>query len=245
MFYDSIIRYFRKTSHLQNVLGGAKIYLGDFMKSVNRDLKEYIEESIFPIYEKNDLGHGTKHVNYVINRSLKVASQFHDLNIDMIYTIAAFHDIAHHIDKDHHEVLSATLFYENNTMKQFFNEEQRRMIKEAIEDHRASLEWEPRSDYGKIISLADKNIDIVSALQRTHSYTLKHYPTLSLEQAIDRAYEHIASKFGKNGYAKVYIEDEDYHQFKNDIENLLQDKYLFSKKYMEVNGIIKVQKSNQ
>lgn len=45
----------------------------------------------------------------------------------MIYAIAAFHDIAHHIDKDNHEVLSAEIFYQNAKMKEFFNEEQRKI----------------------------------------------------------------------------------------------------------------------
>ncbi len=41
-------------------------------------------------------------------------------------------------------------------MKDFFDDEQRIIIKEAIEDYRATLEYEPRSDYGKIISSADR-----------------------------------------------------------------------------------------
>ena len=45
-------------------------------------------------------------------------------------------------------------------------------LKEAIEDHRVSLEYEPRSDYGKIISSADRTTSIDSVLQRTHSYTI-------------------------------------------------------------------------
>ncbi len=35
----------------------------------------------------------------------------------MVYVIASFHDISHHIDKDNHEVLSAKLFYENEKKK--------------------------------------------------------------------------------------------------------------------------------
>lgn len=42
------------------------------MKFVNEDLKKYIEENIFPSYEKNDLGHNLDHIKYVINRSLKI-----------------------------------------------------------------------------------------------------------------------------------------------------------------------------
>ena len=40
----------------------------------------------------------------------------------MLYTIASFHDLAHHIDKDQHEILSAKIFYEDEKIKEFFTE---------------------------------------------------------------------------------------------------------------------------
>ena len=161
------------------------------MEIINSKLKDYIEHQILTIYEKNDSGHGIEHIKYVIKRSLKFARQFSNINIDMIYVIASYHDIAHHIDKDNHEILSAKLFYDNEKMKEFFNDKQRTIIKEAIEDHRASLECEPRSDYGKIISSADRTTSIDSILQRTYSYTTKHYPNLDLYQMIEHAYNHM------------------------------------------------------
>ena len=42
---------------------------------VNNDLKKYIEENIFPIYEKNEKAHGIEHINNVISRSFKFAKQ--------------------------------------------------------------------------------------------------------------------------------------------------------------------------
>lgn len=156
----------------------------------------------------------------------------------MVYVIASFHDLAHHIDKDNHEVLSANLFYLNEKMKEFFTYEQRGIIKDAIEDHRASLDHEPRSVYGKIISSADRNVDIISSLKRTHAYTIKHYPELDLNEMINRAYNHISEKFGDCGYAKVWLVDEEFDKFKNDVKELLKDKYTFGIKYMEVNNII-------
>ena len=148
-------------------------------EKIRKELKEYIENYIFPIYEKNDVGHRIDHIEYVIKRSLEFANQFENADMEMVYTIAAFHDIAHHIDKDQHEVLSAKMFYENEDMKKFFDEEKRQMIKEAIEDHRASLEYEPRTVYGKIVSSADRNTDIKSTLQRTHAYTMNDSKSLS------------------------------------------------------------------
>lgn len=137
------------------------------MKEINKQLQQYIEEEVFPVYENNDSGHDIKHIEYVIKRSFKFSNQFENIDLNMVYVIATFHDLAHHIDKDNHEILSAKLFYENEMMKEFFTDEQRKIIKEAIEDHRASLEYVPRSNYGKIISSADRNVDIISSLRRT------------------------------------------------------------------------------
>ncbi len=207
---------------------------------ISKQLQEYIENNIFPLYQKNDLGHQIDHIKYVITRSLKFAKQFDDINFDMVYAIASFHDLAHYIDKDNHEVLSAKLFYENKEMKKFFNQTQRKIIKEAIEDHRSILKHEPRSNYGKIISSADKNIDIILALKRTHSYTLKHYPNLDLDEIINRAYNHISKKFGSDGYAKTYYYDKEFEDFKKNVETLIKNKYGFAVKYMEVNGIMDI-----
>ncbi len=207
------------------------------MKQINRKLQDYIKKQIFPIYEKNEPAHNLEHIMYAIRRSINLASQFPNIDINMVYTIAAYHDLAHHIDKDNHEILSAQIFYEDEKMKEFFNDEQRKIIKEAIEDHRGSLEYEPRSDYGKIISSADRTTNIELFLTRTHSYTLAHFPKFNLSQAIDRAYDRIIKKYSKDGYAKHYCYDKEYEQFKQDVEAFSEDKLAFAKKYLEVNNI--------
>lgn len=202
---------------------------------INKELKYYIDNKILPQYKKNESGHGMKHVNYCIKRSLKLSNQFRNINLDMVYTIAAFHDIAHHLDKDNHQILSAKIFYENEEMKKFFTDLERKIIKEAIEDHRASLEIEPRSNYGKIISSADRNTDIDTTLRRTHSYTCKHFPNLNLDAMMERAYEHITKKYGEIGYAKTYCLDEEYTKFKEDMNQILSDKEKFKKRYVKAN----------
>lgn len=156
------------------------------MDRVNKELINYIEKNVFPVYEKDNSGHGMDHIEYVIRRSLKLANQFDNINLDMVYAIAAYHDLGHHIDKDNHEILSAQMFCDNNIMEEFFTDEERIIIKEAIEDHRASLDGEPRSNYGKIISSADRNVDMDSILRRIHEYSEKHYSHYTLEEMIER-----------------------------------------------------------
>ncbi len=204
---------------------------------MNNKLKEYIEINVLPQYSKNDSGHGIEHINYVIDRCFRFAEQFNNIDLNMLYAAAAFHDIAHHIDKKNHEKLSAQIFYENNDMKQFFTEKQRIIIKEGIEDHRASSEGIPRNDYGKILSSADRSTDVNEFLRRTHAYTLKHNPESTIEQMLERAYEHAQEKYGNKGYAKHYVVDEDYNQFRNEINNLLSNIESFNAKYLKVNNI--------
>lgn len=204
---------------------------------MNEKLKKYIEINVLPEYVKNDSGHGIEHINYVIDRCFRFSEQFDNIDLDMLYTIAAFHDIAHHIDKKNHEKLSAEIFYKNGDLKQFFTDKQRIIIKEGIEDHRASSDTIPRSNYGKIISSADRSTDVNEFLRRTHAYTLKHNPNSTVEEMLERAYNHTKDKYGKDGYAKHYVIDNDYIEFRNEISELINDKEKFSCKYLQVNNI--------
>lgn len=207
------------------------------MLTVNPELMSFVKENIFPEYSKNDAGHSLEHIDYVIRRSLKFAEQFEGIDADIVYAVAAFHDIAHHIDKKNHEKLSAEVFYSDERMKTFFSQEQRDIVKEAIEDHRASLDGEPRSDYGKIISSADRSTDAEEFLRRTHAYTLRYFQGISEDEIIDRGFSHTLEKYGSKGYAKHYVVDEEYENFREYINTLLQDRKIFERIYREINGI--------
>lgn len=207
------------------------------MCEINPLLKEYAEKSILPEYRKNDSGHSFEHINYVIRRSLAFAGQFENINSDMVYAAAVYHDIAHHIDKKTHEKLSAEKFYSDEKMKEFFTESQRLTVKEAIEDHRASSKSLPRSDYGKILSSADRSTDVDDFLRRTHAYTLRHFPCCDEAEMIKRAFDHTLEKYGNAGYASHYVEDEEYTAFRENIIYILSDYEIFSEKYKEVNRI--------
>ncbi len=206
---------------------------------MNEELKQYIQNQLFPEYEKNEQGHRIEHINYVIERSLKFASQVTDINMDMVYTIAAYHDIGHHIDAKNHEKISAEMLLQDKNLKRFFTEEQIKTMSEAVADHRASSEYEPRSIYGKIVSSADRNTDVNMALKRTYSYTKTHNPNFTLEEVIEKSRKHIIQKFGKDGYAiqKMYFDDPQYKDFLATVDELTNNKANFSKIYKEVNKI--------
>ena len=58
---------------------------------MNEELVKYIENEVFPKYDKNEEGHGIKHIKIVIKRSLELAKDY-DVNLNMVYTIASYHD---------------------------------------------------------------------------------------------------------------------------------------------------------
>lgn len=197
---------------------------------MNKDLIKYTEENIFPEYSKNESGHGIDHIKYVIKRSFDIVSQNKlDVNLDMVYIIAAYHDIGHHIDSKNHEKISAEIMSKDKELERFFNDEELKIIKEAIEDHRASSDHEPRSIYGRIVSSADRNNTVEDCLRRTYTYGLKLDPKSSDEELFERAYNVLLNKFGENGYAKFFFKDNEYEQFLKDIRKLLKDK----EKYIE------------
>lgn len=135
-----------------------------YTKNVNPELKAYVEKNIFPEYEKNDKGHGILHILEVIRRAFELKESLSlGLDDDMIFAMAACHDNGKYIDHKTHEKIAAEKFFADQNFSRFFDDNQRRVIKEAIEDHRSSFEDTPRTDYGKLISSADRNstIDIV------------------------------------------------------------------------------------
>ena len=194
---------------------------------INSGLKQYIEENIFSEYSKNEPAHNLEHIKYVIDRSIKFANTVDNINYDIVYTVAAFHDIGHHIDPKKHEFISAELMMKDENLKRFFSDEEREIIREAIEDHRASSDHEPRSIYGKIVSTADRNTTIEACFSRSYTYGKKIEPTFRDEQLFERAYNHLKEKFGENGYAKFYFEDEEYEKFLKEFRALLADKTKF------------------
>lgn len=188
---------------------------------VNQGLKEYIEEKILTEYDPH-AGHGLEHIKYVIRRSLLFAGTVPDLNIDMVYTIAAYHDIGRKVDNARHEIESAKIFLADDFMKSYFNDDERKIIAEAIEDHRASADHDPRSIYGKVVSSADRNSSVEQAIQRAFKYAMSLHPEFTEEEAIVDACVHLHEKYGNDGYAlsKMFFKDLDYEKFLQDIEEI-------------------------
>lgn len=201
---------------------------------VNNNLRYYIEKNIFPQYSKNEKAHGIEHVHYVIRRSFELIEQ-NNLKVDnnMVYVIAAYHDIGHHIDSKKHEIVSANIMWKDENLRNFFTDEELIKIKEAIEDHRASLSYEPRTIYGKIVSSADRNNTIEQCIERSYYYGKKLKPNATDKELYKRAFEHLKLKFGVDGYAKFYLQDKEYEKFLEDIREVLKNEEQFCKMQKE------------
>ena len=194
---------------------------------VNSELIKHIETKVFPEYEKNEPAHNLSHIKYVIRRSLKFAQEVSGINYDIVYVVAAYHDIGHHIDPKRHEIVSAEIMRQDEKLNDFFSKSELKTIQEAIEDHRASSDHEPRSIYGKIVSTADRNNTVEACFERSYFYGKKLHPEYNDDELFNRAYEHLKLKFGENGYAKFFFKDEEYEKFLSDIRKLLSDKEKF------------------
>lgn len=208
------------------------------MEKINQELKKYIEENILPQYVLNNIGgHGIEHIKTVIQRSFEIIEEFNiDINKDMVYTIASFHDIGYKQNPDKHEEVSSEMFKNDTNITKFFTKEEINIIAEAIVDHRASLEYEPRNIYGKIISSADRETSVRDMLERSVKYQFdKHKaenPTV--EQVIEYSYKKLSSKYGKGGYAKMYYQDKKYLDYLETMQNLLENKEKFIQEEMKI-----------
>ncbi len=171
---------------------------------MNSSLKQYIEEKILPRYDAFDAAHQRDHVLKVIAQSAELA-QHYDVDTDMVYVIAVYHDLGLEVDRDTHHIESARIIREDKALLKWFLPEQIEIMAEAAEDHRASNEYEPRSIYGKIIAEADRDIDGPTIIRRTIQYGLKHYPTLDKQGHFERFLDHMANKYAKGGYLKLWI----------------------------------------
>ena len=160
------------------------------MEKINPEIREYIETVILPKYGELG-GHTDEHIHYVIDRSLRFQEQAPELNINMVYVIAAYHDLGRLIDNETHNFESAKMMRADEFLKAHFSAEDIETMAQAVEDHRASLGHEPRSIYGKIVSSADRNNSVEQGLSRAYDYTKHLHPDWSEDRVIENARVHL------------------------------------------------------
>ena len=175
---------------------------------INKDLIQYIEQEILPCYDQFDAAHQRNHAEEVITRSLALA-EYYDVDKNMVYAIAAYHDTGLCESRDTHHIVSGRIIREDQKLRDWFNETQIETMAQAAEDHRASSGHEPRSIYGKIVAEADRLISPEKVIQRTIQFTQDHFPDYDKEQQYQRFREHLLEKYSDTGYLRLYIPESD------------------------------------
>jgi len=173
---------------------------------MNSEIVRYVEQKILPQYESFTDGHDRGHAEMVIKESLRLAKA-HGADEDMAYVIAAFHDLGIPQGRKTHHLTSAEIMAADKQLSEWFTAEQLRVMKEAIEDHRASAEVPPRTLYGCIVADADHYIVPENIVRRTMLYGKTNFPELSDEGQIVRTREHITQKYGEGGYLDFCLGD--------------------------------------
>lgn len=173
---------------------------------VNKELQKYIEEHIIPRYDRHDAAHRRDHAEIVISQSLTLAKNY-DVDLNMVYTIAAYHDTGIIYGREHHHTESKRILLEDKMLKQWFTPDQLAIMGDAVEDHRASSKSEPRTIYGRIVAEADRIIEPRSIIRRTVQYTLTRHPALGKEEGYERMVEHLNEKYNYGGYLRLWIKE--------------------------------------
>jgi uncharacterized protein len=192
---------------------------------MEKELLQYLYQKIIPIYRHFDAAHQMDHVEVVIGNALEIAEAL-DVNQDMVYVIACFHDIGMQFGRENHHLTGGQFLYDDSVLPAYFTENERQVMKEAIEDHRASRPDVPRSIYGKIIAEADRDISPEVVMRRTVQFGIKHYPELDFDAHFERAYQHIFEKYGPNGYLKLWLKTKRNQEGLAHIHELLKNKEL-------------------
>lgn len=200
---------------------------------INRELQLYIEEHILPMYDRHDAAHRRDHADTVIGQSLVLARNY-DVDMNMVYTIAAYHDIGIIHGREHHHTESRRMLLQDRELERWFTAEERAIMGDAVEDHRASSKSEPRTIYGRIVAEADRIIEPRSIIRRTVQYTLTHHSELGREEGYERMVEHLNEKYNYGGYLRLWIEESDNGKRLEELRQIIANKSLLRTIYDEI-----------
>ena len=192
------------------------------------ELVAYVEREILPRYDHFDPAHRRDHALMVIQQSMEIASHL-DVDINMVYAIAAYHDTGLCEGREMHHEVSARILKADQQLRKWFSEEQIQTMADAAEDHRASAKRPPRTIYGRIVAEADRFIEPETIIRRTVQYGLEHYPELDKEGHYERTLAHLHEKYGRNGYLKLWFTKSPNAQRLEQLRQMMEDEAVLRK----------------
>ncbi len=190
---------------------------------VNKKLVDYIETMIIPRYADFDKGHNLEHVNTVINESLKLAAECNE-NLEYAYVVAAYHDLGLCEGREFHHIASGKILEADSRLREWFSDKEIKLMKEAVEDHRASSKNPPRNIYGKIAAEADRDIVPLKIIKRTIQYSINNNPSPDKESHWNDLVTHMAEKYSDNGYMKLWFKNSKNAARLKELRTIIADK---------------------
>lgn len=184
---------------------------------------EFVERNILKRYNAFDAAHNMTHVNRVIKASVQLARKM-GADINMAYVVAAYHDLGLEVERATHHIESGKILKADRRLDKWFSAQQIEIMRQAVEDHRASASRAPRNIYGKIVAEADRDLEPMSVIRRTIQFGLAHYPEKTKEEHWDRFVEHLQQKYSSAGYIKLWIAGSDNEQNLRELRRIINDR---------------------
>ncbi|MBQ9018592.1 phosphohydrolase [Candidatus Saccharibacteria bacterium] len=191
---------------------------------VRPEVVEYVKTEIFPRYKKLK-GHGLQHIQNVIRRSLVFVRRINEgeiaadtdgeIDYDMVFVIAAYHDLGREQNDALHHLVSAGMLLLDKNLWGMFDKVQLRIMADAVMDHRASNAFDPATIYGRIVSSADRDTDWQVIVKRAYAYNRGKYPEKTPDEALEVVREKLWIKFGAPdayGAKKMFFDNPEYYE---------------------------------
>jgi len=193
--------------------------------NVSLDLMAFVETQILPRYAAFDKAHNISHATSVINRSLELARAT-GADINMAYVVAAYHDLGMSGPRAIHHITGGKILAADLRLRKWFTPEQMEIMRQAVEDHRASASHTPRSIYGKIVAEADRDMQPEVVFRRTVQYGLSHYPEKPVEEQWLRFREHMNNKYAAGGYIHLWLPNSPNKAHQQELQRIIEDEQL-------------------
>lgn len=126
-------------------------------------------------------------------------------------------------------------------LKKYFNEEQIKIMKEAVEDHRGSKKEKPRNIYGEILSDSDRDFDIEVLAKRQLATSLKNYPEMkTFDEHFENCYNYLMKRINSTNHFNLWTNNpiliKRRAKFETDFLNKEYAKQVYKKEYDRISA---------
>ena len=190
--------------------------------AVNLELMTFVEQELVPRYNAFDRAHNMQHVVNVIRRSLDLAKRM-GADCNMAYVVAAYHDLGLEGPRAIHHQTSGKILSADMRLKRWFSPAQIDIMRQAVEDHRASASHSPRNMYGMIVAEADRDLEPTTVCRRIVQFGIDRYPEKSREEHWQRFVEHLQNKYSHSGYIKLWVQGSKNEEYLKQLRALINN----------------------